>query len=79
MDAVGDVRFVSDESATVFDGFFNSEGCVVDEADVVDEDYVWVNLAVCIVESESFLKPVIDVVLDDINFVFVYVSILCSK
>ena len=36
-----------------------------------DKDYVWVNVAVCIVESESLVVPVINVVLDDSDFVYV--------
>ena len=52
MDAVGDVIFDGDGSATVFDVFgidyvfLNCEGCVVCVADVVDEDYITVNLTV---------------------------------
>ena len=29
----------------------NSEGCVVCEAGVIDEDYDWVNMAECIVKD----------------------------
>ena len=52
----------------------NFEGCVVCEAGVVDEDYVWVNMAECIVKSEFFIVPVINVVLDDCDFVYVIVD-----
>ena len=84
MDAVGDVRFDGDSSATVFDVFgvfsvdcvlVNSEGCVVGEVGVVDEDCVWVNLAVCIIESKFFVMPLIYVALNDIHFVSVHVSV----
>ena len=51
----------------------NSEVCGIDEVSVVDEDYVWVDFAVCIVKSESFVMPVIDV-LDNCDFVSVQVS-----
>ena len=36
----------------------NSERCVFYEAGIVDEDYVWVNMTVCIVESEYLVVPV---------------------
>ena len=49
-----------------------SAGCVICEASVVDENYF--NMAVCIIESESFLVSVIDVVLDDCDFVHVSVE-----
>ena len=74
--------FYGDGGATVFNVldvfcvdciFLYSEGCVVFKASVVDEDYVWVNIAVCIVESEFFVLPVIDVVLYGCDFVCVKV------
>ena len=49
----------------------NFEGFVIEEASVVEEYYVGVNLAVCVVKSEVFVLPVIDVVLDDFNCVYV--------
>ena len=51
MDGVGDVKFNGDGSVTVFDVsgvecvLLNSDGCVVSESGVVNEDYAWVNLA----------------------------------
>ena len=83
MDAVGDVGLYGDGGATVssvFDVFcvdcvlLYFEGCVIEEASVVEEDYVRVNMAVCVVESEIFVLPVIDVVLDDFDFVYVKLS-----
>ena len=52
----------------------NSEECVVCGAGVVDEDYIWINMAVCIVKSEFFVVPVINVVLDDCAFFHVIVE-----
>ena len=57
----------------------NSEGCLVGESGMADEDYFLFNLAVRIVESESFVMPVIDVVLDNNDFVSVHVSVVCSQ
>ena len=72
------VRYDRDGSATVYDVFgFFSVNCILlsSEGCVIGEDYVSINMAVCIVESESFVVPVIDAVLDDCDFVSVHVSV----
>ena len=41
-------------------------------------NHVWVNMVVCIVESDAFVVTVIDVALDDYDFVSVRVSVHVS-